>query len=604
MRARANSRLILGLSLLLAVGVFLADVVLTPSAILPGVVWGIPLVIAALSLSPRLVATMVVVDLALEILAGQLHDAAAGPWLADVLGVAVMGFLAVALATRIEREVAQGEEARAERTFASALLDTVGALVVVLDREGRIVRFNHACQELTGYTLDEVKGKTVWDLLLPPEEMEPTRAVFADLRAGHFPRQFENYWLTKDGRRRLVTWSDTALLGGRGEVEHVIATGIDVTERRQARAERERLVAELTFERDRLHTTIESIADVILVCDREGTITISNSAARALFGEDLAERERTLAGYADALKIRTGPNGLPVPLSDLAFARALTGEVTHDRAELATNPKTGRHLDLLISAAPLRDAEGEIVGAVEVARDVSALSVLEHEKDEFIAVAAHELRTPVTIIKSFAQALLRRSPQLDPAQRRMLDSIDRGCNRIDRIVRDLLDISRLQGGQLELLRERLDLAALVEEVVERMALTSAKHHLRVTSAGPVIVRGDRDRLEQVLAVLLDNAIRYSPRGGDVDVTVTVGSGEVVVEVRDQGVGIPAEKQGRLFERFYRAHTGTPYDYGGMGVGLYISKEIIARHGGRIWVESEEGKGTILRLSLPLYEGIR
>jgi signal transduction histidine kinase len=113
------------------------------------------------------------------------------------------------------------------------------------------------------------------------------------------------------------------------------------------------------------------------------------------------------------------------------------------------------------------------------------------------------------------------------------------------------------------------------------------------------VRGERDRLEQVLLTLLDNAIRYSPEGGEVDVGVSVEGGEAVVSVTDRGVGIPAEKQSRIFERFYRAHTGTHYDYGGMGVGLYISREIVRRLGGKLWFESREGEGSTFRFSLPL-----
>jgi signal transduction histidine kinase len=234
-----------------------------------------------------------------------------------------------------------------------------------------------------------------------------------------------------------------------------------------------------------------------------------------------------------------------------------------------------------------------------VARDVTELTELDRLKDEFISVAAHELKTPIAIMKGYTQALLRTAQQLSPPHRRMLEAIDRGSSRIDGIVKDLLDISRLHLGQLELTRERIDLSELVTEVVDRTALTTTKHRLKLISAEPVVVCGDRDRLEQVLANLLDNAIKYSPRGGDVDVAVTVRDGEAIVSVRDYGVGIPRAKQPHIFQRFYRAHSGTPYDYGGMGVGLYISNEIVARHGGRMWFASEEGGGSTFYFSLPL-----
>ncbi|MHB8993407.1 MAG: sensor histidine kinase, partial [Chloroflexota bacterium] len=126
---------------------------------------------------------------------------------------------------------------------------------------------------------------------------------------------------------------------------------------------------------------------------------------------------------------------------------------------------------------------------------------------------------------------------------------------------------------------------------------------RVVSTEPAVVKGDRDRLEQVLVNLLDNAIRYSPTEREIEVGVVVRDREAIVSVRDHGVAIPREKQGRIFQRFYRAHTGTPHDYGGMGVGLYISREIVSRHLGRMWFESEKGRGSCFYFSLPL-RGIR
>ena len=132
-------------------------------------------------------------------------------------------------------ESERAEEAlKKERDFVSAILDTSGALVVVLDRKGKVVRFNNACEQTTGYSFNEVKGRHIWDLLLPPEELDQVKAVFEKLRDGHFPSQYENYWLARDGSRRLIAWSNTVLLNDDGSVEYVIGTGIDVTDRKQA----------------------------------------------------------------------------------------------------------------------------------------------------------------------------------------------------------------------------------------------------------------------------------------------------------------------------------------------------------------------------------
>ncbi len=220
-------------------------------------------------------------------------------------------------------------------------------------------------------------------------------------------------------------------------------------------------------------------------------------------------------------------------------------------------------------------------------------------RDEFLAVAAHELKTPIAIMKGYAQLLRRRAEAFPPKERKLLAAIDMGADRMDRLVKDLLEVTQLQRRQLNFAMESIDLQALAQEAADAAAMTATRHEVRVLSSGPVFVMGDRGRLEQVLANLLTNAIKYWPDGGTVEVEVAARDGEAVVSVRDRGVGIPADRQGRIFEYFYRAHTGTKYDFGGMGVGLYISREMVSRNGGRMWFESREGEGSTFHFSLPL-----
>ena len=235
-------------------------------------------------------------------------------------------------------------------------------------------------------------------------------------------------------------------------------------------------------------------------------------------------------------------------------------------------------------------------------RDVSEFVELDRLKDQFLRVAAHELKTPVAIMKGYADVLLRAKEQLPGPARGAIEAIERGALKIDRIVNELLDVSLLLAGKMEMRLERVDLAELVDTVTRRIALTAPRHRLRLVVSQPVVIRADRSRLEQLLGKLLDNAIRYSPRGGDVDVSLELHGGEAIVCVRDRGIGIPADKQRRVFERFYRPHTDTPHDYGGMGVGLYIAREIIARHGGTMSFESKEGEGSVFCFRLPIQPG--
>lgn len=276
-------------------------------------------------------------------------------------------------------------------------------------------------------------------------------------------------------------------------------------------------------------------------------------------------------------------------LADHALAVA-RGQLQH-----RVSVKTGDELE------DLGNSVNYMAGQLE-ARDAENAR-LARLKDEFLSVAAHELKTPVTSIKGYAQLLLRREQEgVSTEGVRALEAVNRGADRIGRLINELLEISRIQTGRLELNPTKFDLSELACEVVERTKLTTDKHRLLCHTPGPILVDADRDRIEQVFNSLLDNARKFSPLGGDIDVTVRPSpgriGGEAVVSVRDYGVGIPKERQSHIFERFYRAHLATPYDYGGMGIALHISREMVIRNGGRMWFESEEEKGSTFYFSLP------
>jgi len=520
----------------------------------------------------------------------------------------------------VTRRVRDEEELQQAKKFSEQLIETANVMIIGLDLAGNIRVFNEAAAKITGYAKEELKGKNWFEVLVPKERYPRVWEYFARLAAGEaIPVSFENPILTKSGEERYISWQNSVVRED-GRITGTISFGIDVTERRRVEEERERLLAQLKDVNERLTTTslrvkeeseiarrraaelrgvLDSMVDSVFVTDTEGYLTMVNEAGLRLLGlTSFAEVQMKLQELPEILHMRH-TNGSPVRKEEMPLVRVLAGELTTLEDYIVHNPQTGRDAYVRTSAASIRDESGRIIGAVTVARDVTELVELDQLKDEFISIAAHELKTPIAIMKGYAQALLRTGQGMPVARRNMLEAINRGADRIDRIVKDLLDISRLHIGHLEMQMEKIDLHEMVEEVVNRMALTALKHQLRILRADPVVVPGDRDRLEQVLANLLDNAIKYSPEGGYVDVEEKIQDQEAVVSVRDYGVGIPREKQGHIFERFYRAHTGTPYDYGGMGVGLYISREIIRRHGGRMWFESEEGKGSTFYFGLPL-----
>jgi signal transduction histidine kinase len=255
----------------------------------------------------------------------------------------------------------------------------------------------------------------------------------------------------------------------------------------------------------------------------------------------------------------------------------------------------GRTAFTNVSASPVFVARGAAPHrAVAVIRDVTEVRRFEQAREEFLATAAHELKTPLAVVKAYAQLMARRGQ----GDREALSAIERQADRLARIVQQLLEVSRFRSGGGELRRERFDLGEVAESVAQRMRALTVEA-VRVDRSGETAVLADPERIAQVLHNLVENAIRFSPLGGGVEIQVRRRASDAVVSVRDHGVGIPTERQGRIFERFYRAHAGTSQDYGGLGLGLDVSREIVARHGGRIWFESEPGRGSTFSFSVPL-----
>lgn len=233
---------------------------------------------------------------------------------------------------------------------------------------------------------------------------------------------------------------------------------------------------------------------------------------------------------------------------------------------------------------------------IERAQLIEDLRAALRVRDEFLNLAAHELKTPLTTLKGYIQVLLKRGGH-DSEEERLFRTINTQSDRMARLIDTLVDVSQIQGGELALRLTRPDLCALANEVARTVQEAAPRHELSVHCDGPVIVEADRDRIRSVLANLLDNAVKYSPHGGPVEITVRCEGREAVVCVTDHGIGIPKEKRAKLFEAFYQvAPMVSPTT--GMGLGLFISREIIRRHGGRMWFESQEGKGSTFCFSLP------
>jgi PAS domain S-box-containing protein len=507
--------------------------------------------------------------------------------------------------------------------------------IVVVNRDGRIQMVNRQAEALFGYTRQELLGATLEQLI--PERF---RGVHVEHRARYnaSPRtrpmgiNLELSGRRKDGSEFPVEISLAHLETTEGPL--VIGAIRDVTERKRLE---EALHAAAQAQLHTLQTVLEELpSGVCLVRGRDARLVLANRAVREVWGAEWKVgqpmRDFIAANGIEVLH----HNGKPLPFERLAAVRALNdGEIIRQHQQIVRHTD-GTLLPVVVSAAPLDpglfaglvaagDRSGEDIGREQVAlmayQDVSALKEAERVKDEFVALAAHELRNPMAALKGFATMLQQQegSPtetahaehahaengydevEMASLQNDAVLEIQRATDRLVALTDDLLDVTRLQAGRLELHREPHDLVALARRVAKRLAVTTETHRVLVTTEAEYLVAAiDVRRMEQVATNLINNAIKYSPAGGEICVALCERpAGYAELSVRDTGIGIPGDEQARVFTRFARAGNARAQGIHGTGLGLYLCRELVERHGGRIWFDSVEGQGSTFSFTLPL-----
>ena len=371
----------------------------------------------------------------------------------------------------------------------------------------------------------------------------------------------------------------------------------DVTDQVRARREIENLAAMMAERSARHDSILGSMTDGLWVYDANGEVVDVNQAALNMFG--LASRADAIEnGSFIRLHLRDS-EGRPIAHADMPYARALAGETVPDYLAMGKHLITGRDVDLSIAAAPIES--GGIVGAVLVIRDIMALQELDRKKDEFLSVASHELRTPLTTIKGYTQLLAQTVDDLQPEERATyINAVLGEIERMMGLISELLDVSRIETNRLQIHPQAIRWLDFIRARVAAFQVQHPTRSIRTDVANhEAIVVADPDRMRQVVDNLLSNALKYSPDGTDIDLRVELAAGAVLTSVTDHGIGIPRDEIPQLFERFHRARNVSSRYYGGLGLGLYISRAIVEAHGGTIRVESIEGQGSTFTVQMPV-----
>ena len=456
--------------------------------------------------------------------------------------------------------------------------------VQLADRTGQIIYANRACAHLLG-------ERDAAHLPLAA----PLAAALTETLAGR-ERHIEAVILTVatgsvpvDARLTPLTDTQGAIVGA--AIQYAALDPLQT------------VLLRLAEDKARLDAAIASVQEGVLLFDPDGRVLTANACAHDFYG--IAPRRllglpriELAAMLADAFGDRSALDAaFPLDLDhDPEEERALEYPLIHPV------PRVVRQI-----AAPIYDEVGTFLGQIVLIHDITAEHAALRARDELLSVASHELRTPITAIKGFAQLLRRdvaRAAQIVPRAPRHLEALLSQIDRLARLVDELLDVSRIETGHLEVHRESCDLAGVLREVAERLTAEATRRGQQIVlDSPPDGVRGEWDPglLDQVVTNLLDNAIRFSPTGGTIHLYLTAEGAQACLAFADEGIGIPPDQLVTIFEPFNHAVNARRQHLDGFGLGLYIVRRIVERHNGQIWAESSEGRGSTFWILLPRHD---
>ena len=492
-----------------------------------------------------------------------------------------------------ERELAE-ERLRASEAHSRELFEQAAEGIMIADAKGRFTDVNGAACRLLRLPRQRIVGEMIGSFMAP-EEVERLCRAGEELLAGR-PQIGEWTMRRGDGSCIVVEINMKILSDGRWEgfVRDVTERRLNQTELARAHEADRRGYADEAARRAWLMSIIDQMPEGVILLNDKGGIEAMNQAVLSLASTDANAVD--IPGMGALFEVQR-PDGSPVSSDEYPVTRALTrGEITTDQ-EMQVRRKDGRFVPIIASAAPVRDGEGRITGAVAVVRDITALKELERQREEWASIIAHDLRQPVAAIALTAESLLgQRNDKLALQERRAVERIRSASQRLSRMIEDLLDSSRIEAKRLSIQTRDVDFCAIIEAVVESHRETNA---IRVAGEPDLRVWVDPDRVHQVLDNLISNAVKYGRPNAEIRIEWFDRGDRLEVVVTNQGAGIPAEEMPQLFSRFGRTHDARARRTPGIGLGLYIARGLVEAHGGRIWAESVPGKSTSFHLTLPM-----
>ncbi|MBP9752004.1 MAG: PAS domain S-box protein [Candidatus Moranbacteria bacterium] len=516
---------------------------------------------------------------------------------------AVLNILEDTLALQRKAE-SEAEELKKFQLAVSGSSDTV----VIADPDAVILYANDAACRTTGYPMEEIIGNkpSLWGRQMGKGFYE---TMWRTIKDDKKPFRSEVMNRKKDGGTYIAELSITPLLGDDGEVRFFVGVQHDVTERRRyedelvtAAKRLEAVNADMLREKERAEGVLRflrSIGDGVFATDRDGKIVFMNKAAEELSGCPVANAEGVYYGDIFSFSLERNPMAGCVKIVEDAMDENRSGEDGSSRVILGR--RDGGQLPVSYTVAPIRDEKGEPIGCVVTLQDASRERQMEQMKNDFLSIAAHQLRTPLTGIRWSLEILLESGTVGEEVAAELRKIHESSC-RMSVLIDDLIDASRINQRLLSETPTSVNPGELVLSSIESMRAVAGKRKITITSRMskdmpevPLIKEG----FVEVMGNLIGNAIKYSKDGGEVHVEAIRRGGVFRVSVSDKGIGIPKSEQGQIFTRFFRATNAMLKEADGSGIGLSAVKSFLDEMGGRIWFESSEGSGTTFFIELPI-----
>jgi PAS domain S-box-containing protein len=500
----------------------------------------------------------------------------------------IMAHVGTQLGRVVERQQAE-DAVRASDQLSRSIIETANDAFVAIDQGGLITDWNHQAELTFGWSKEEVIGRPLADTIIPTQY----RGAHLDglkhfLATGEGPVIGQRLELSALHRRgdefpvELLVWPIQSSAGYQFN-----AFIRDITERRQAEEA-------LRESETRLRAILTSIADGVVATDPDGRIVSINPAMERL-------------GGWSHLEVRGHPQAEVFPLLDangrpISTEKRFLLEAIRSRAVVASHgfdvtllARDGRRVPVSVTAAPILDSTGALLGGVKVVRDVSHEREVDQIKSSLVSTVSHELRTPLTMIRGFAELLLARDLPQEKG-REALEQINTAAERLSRLIDDLLSVARIDSGSHAVRVEPIEVVEVVHDALAGVPFAQ-QVELDIDPGIPPVV-ADRDMCVQILTNLVSNAVKYSPQMAPVSLRARCEDDTVEVSVQDRGIGMTGQEMEQLFQKFYRVDRPEVRAVGGTGLGLYITKNLVELQGGRIWVESDPQHGSSFTFSLP------